>query len=220
MSHTIKVSTSFGGFQKTLGRVAGGGSLMNVTYTNDSDEEHGYISMTPDYPGVIFPIDMKACPSGQIVCMRDSYLCSMIGMDGSKTDVGVGFNPSSTMIGRCCAGMDLVAQVLSGGDTAFLMGMGTIISKYLSEGETLLVDTDSILCFEKSVDISVQYTGGLFAICCSGQGLFNTSLTGPGKIWLQSLSIDKMRTLFQPKIITPENIEKGLEVITDSNVMS
>ncbi len=180
---------------------------MEVKYTNHSNKEDGYISMTPDYPGVIFPVNMRACPSGKIVCMRDSYLCSIVGIDGSKTDVGGGFNPSSSIVGKCCGGLDLVVQILSGGDTAFLMGMGTIISKYLVEGEAILVDTDSILCFEASVEISVKTVGGLSAICCSGEGLFNTILTGPGKIWLQSLSIDKMRTLFKPKVVTPEEID-------------
>jgi uncharacterized protein (AIM24 family) len=64
----------------------------------------------------------------------------------------------------------------------------------------ILVDTESVLCFEATVRVDVKAVGGFLTCCCSGQGLFNTTFTGPGKIWLQSLSIDKMRKLFPPKV--------------------
>ena len=73
-------------------------------------------------------------------------------------------------------------------------------TKTLAAGEKTLVDTDSILCFESSVSIDVQFIGSGIACCCAGEGLFNTQISGPGKIWLQSLSIDKMRKLFPPKV--------------------
>jgi uncharacterized protein (AIM24 family) len=69
----------------------------------------------------------------------------------------------------------------------------------------ILVDSDSVLCFESSVAIDVQTVGGFLTCCCSGQGLFNTTMTGPGKIWLQSMSIDKMRKLFPPNVVQQGN---------------
>jgi uncharacterized protein (AIM24 family) len=95
---------------------------------------------------------------------------------------------------RCC-----VAQV-SNGEWAFLMAMGTVLTKNLLGGEKILVDTDSILCFEASVQIDIQSVGNFAACCCGGEGLFNTTMTGPGKIWIQSMSIDKMRRLFPPNV--------------------
>jgi len=64
-----------------------------------------------------------------------------------------------------------------------------------------LIDTDSILCFEGSVRLDVKFIGSGAACCCAGEGIFNTIMTGPGKIWIQSLSIDKMRKLFPPRVI-------------------
>ena len=64
----------------------------------------------------------------------------------------------------------------------------------------MLVDTDSILCFERSVGIDIQWVGNVAAICCGGEGVFNTTMTGPGKIWIQSMGIDKMRRLFPPNV--------------------
>jgi hypothetical protein len=79
----------------------------------------------------------------------------------------------------------------------------------LQPGEKLLVDTESILCFESSVTIDIQWVGNVAAICCGGEGLFNTTMTGPGKIWMQSMSIDKMRTLFPPKVSSSGGGDSG-----------
>merc|ERR1712127_104976 len=77
--------------------------------------------------------------------------------------------------------------------------MGTVITKTLAYDEKVLVDSDSILCFEKSVGIDVKDIGGITAMCCAGEGIFYTELTGPGKVWMQSMSIDKLRKLFKPQ---------------------
>ena len=58
------------------------------------------------------------------------------------------------------------------------MAMGTVIKKTLADGEQLLVDGNSILCFESSVTVDIRAVGGLSAICCGGEGIFNTELTG------------------------------------------
>ena len=81
------------------------------------------------------------------------------------------------------------------------MAMGTVIKKTLRDGETILVDGNSILCFDSSVTVDVRAVGNIAAICCGGEGIFNTELTGPGTIHLQSMSIDKMRLLFPPNVV-------------------
>lgn len=201
MSDGVKMEAQFVSFGKTFGRIAGGGSLMQLTYTNESSQD-GYIAMTPDYPGVIVPMDLRTCPSGKIIAMRDSFLCATVGLGDEMTDVGAGFNPAQSIGGFCCSGVDFIVQTIQKGDWAFLMAMGTVIQRNLQQGEKILVDTDSILCFEASVGIDIQWVGNIGTICCGGEGLFNTTMTGPGKIWIQSLSIDKMRKLFPPNVQT------------------
>jgi len=197
MSDGMNMTVALAGVGKTFGRLAGGGSLFQITYTNDSPKD-GFIAMTPDYPGVIVPMNMKTCPSGRIIALRDSFLCSTVGLGDVTTDVGACFNPASSVGGVCCSGVDFVCQTLSNGEWAFLVAMGTVLQKNLEGGEKILVDTDSVLCFESSVRIDIQNVGNVAACCCGGEGLFNTTMTGPGKIWIQSLSIDKMRRLFPP----------------------
>jgi uncharacterized protein (AIM24 family) len=208
MSDGMKMEVKLAGLGKTFGRLAGGGSLFQLTYTNETDQD-GYIAMTPDYPGVIVPINMASCPAGKIVTMRDSFLCATVGVDNLTTDVGAGFNPASSIGSFLCSGIDFIVQTVSNGEWAFLMAMGTVIQKNLQPGEKLLVDTESILCFESSVTIDIQWVGNVAAICCGGEGLFNTTMTGPGKIWMQSMSIDKMRTLFPPKVSSSGGGDSG-----------
>jgi uncharacterized protein (AIM24 family) len=86
------------------------------------------------------------------------------------------------------------------GEFAFLMAMGTVVKKSLRPGESILVDGDSVLAFESSVTVDVRTVGNIAAICCGGEGIFNTELSGPGTIYLQSMSIDKMRRLFPPHV--------------------
>ena len=72
----------------------------------------------------------------------------------------------------------VIVQTVENGEWAFLMAMGTVIKKTLNQGETLLVDGKSILCFESSVSVDVRPVGGIAAMCCGGEGIFNTELTG------------------------------------------
>jgi len=206
MSEGMSMDCKLAGFGKTFGRLAGGGSLFQITYTNDTPND-GYIGMTPDYPGVIVPINMSR--TGKVVALRDSFLCATVGMGDEMTDVGAGFNPANSAAAFCCSGMDLIVQTVQNGEWAFLMAMGTVVKKTLKDGETIVVDGKSILCFESSVTVDVRVVGGIAAICCGGEGIFNTELTGPGTIHLQSLSIDKLRILFPPTVIHNNNDGSG-----------
>ena len=197
MSNDVKMTVKFGGFGKTFGRLAGGGSLMMVEYKNEGSDD-GYIAMTPDYPGNIVPINMQE--TTEICALRDSYLCSLVTADGEETDVGGGFNPAESVMAFCCSGFDFIVQKISNGEWAFLMSMGTVITKELEEGEKILVDSDALLCFDTSISFDVRAAGGCATMCCGGEGVFNSELTGPGKVWIQSMGIDKMRKLFPPNV--------------------
>lgn len=130
MSDGMKMDAKLAGLGKTFGRLAGGGSIFQLTYTNETNHD-GFISCTPDYPGVIVPIHMAECPSGKVIAQRDSFLCSTYGLNDMTTDVGAGFNPASSVAGFCCGGVDFIVQTISNGEWAFLMAMGTVVSKQL-----------------------------------------------------------------------------------------
>ena len=81
-----------------------------------------------------------------------------------------------------------IDQALDNGDS-----LGVITHKTLAPGETLLVDTNSLVSWEDSVEFDVRTTGGCCTCCCAGEGLFNTKLTGPGEVFLQSYSHGKFK---------------------------
>ena len=130
-------------------------------------------------------------------------MCS-VGMQ--ETQLSVDFNGAKSMAGMCCGGVSFIVQTLTGGSWSFLCAMGTVISRELQPGEEIIVDTNSILAFTDQVSIDVRAVGGCGAMCCAGEGAFNTVLTGPGKIFLQSMPIEKLRALF-PK--PPDNSGGG-----------
>ncbi len=192
MSDGIEMEAKLGGLGRTFGRIAGGGSIFEIIYTNKSGKD-GYIGMTPDFPGVIVPINMKI--AHKVVALRDSYLCAAVGLGDDLPVISAGFNPANSVGSFCCSGFDFIVQTLENGHWVFLMAMGTVIKKTLNTDENILVDGNSLLCFESTVTIDIRAVGNLAAICCGGEGIFNTQLTGPGTIWMQSLSIDKVSSL-------------------------
>lgn len=198
-SDKVKMEAKFLGLMQTLGRVVGGGSLFSITFTNENDEL-GYVAMTPTVPGVIVPIDMTENP--EILASRDSYVCS-IG-SGEDTSVTATFNPATSAAGCLCSGEGLVMQSIKGGTQAFLVAMGTVIIKNLREGEEIIVDSDSILALTKGIEMEVRLTAQCCSLSqmCGGEGLYNTVLRGPGTIWMESMSISRLRALFPPP---PEN---------------
>mmetsp|Transcript_30181 Transcript_30181/g.42764 ORF Transcript_30181/g.42764 Transcript_30181/m.42764 type:complete len:268 (-) Transcript_30181:327-1130(-) len=208
MSSGVKLAVKLAGFKKTFGRLAGGGSLFQLTYTNEGNE-NGYIAMTPDYPGILIPVTSTTCADGKIVALRDSFLCSTM-ENGVETDISAGFNPAQSVGAFCCGGFDFITQTITpNGQTAFLMAMGTVVTKTLASGESILIDGEALLGFESSVQLDIKWVGNAMAACCGGEGLFHTHLTGPGQIWLQSMGIDKMRRLFPPRVVETSNGESG-----------
>jgi len=91
-SDGVTVRAKFNGFMSTFQRVAGGGALFSVTYTNNTGEL-GYVSFSPNVPGIVCPIDMTEYPC--ILCSRDSFLCSNGGPE--ETVVKAQINPTSAL---------------------------------------------------------------------------------------------------------------------------
>ena len=137
MSNDVTMDAKLAGISKTFGRLVGGGSLFQMTFTNNSQHQNGFIAMTPDYPGVICPINMSS--SGKILAQRDSFLCSTVGLGEDTTDVGGAFNPSTSVSGFCCSGIDFLVQSLENGQYAFVIAMGTVVTKVIRWKMTCLL---------------------------------------------------------------------------------
>ena len=191
MNNGCKMKVEVGGLMAMMGAAIGGESPFKTIYTNKTNAP-GCVAMTTDIPGVIVPIDMNNI-DGTLRCKRGAWVCST---GNKETEVLAGFNPAQSVAGACCGGMNFILQELKGGNWSFLSAMGTVITRELAPGEEIIVDTDSILAMTGNILLDVRAAGGCGAMCCGGEGLFNTVLTGPGKIYMQSMPIEKLRSLF------------------------
>eukprot|EP00518_Triparma_eleuthera_P005223 CAMPEP_0182452756 /NCGR_PEP_ID=MMETSP1319-20130603/99_1 /TAXON_ID=172717 /ORGANISM="Bolidomonas pacifica, Strain RCC208" /LENGTH=264 /DNA_ID=CAMNT_0024650619 /DNA_START=13 /DNA_END=807 /DNA_ORIENTATION=+ len=191
MNNGCRVNIKSGGLMDMIGGALGGESPWKCVYTNKT-QGPGYAAFTTDIPGVLVPIDMNNI-DGKLRCKRGAWVCST---GDQETSVQAGFNPAKSMGGQCCGGLSFILQELSGGQYSFLVAMGTVITRTLQAGEEFIVDTNSILAMTGEIEVDVRQVGSCGAMCCAGEGAFNTVLTGPGKVWLQSMPIEKLRALF------------------------
>lgn len=157
-------------------------SCLRVKYTNESDQD-GYIGITPAFPAKVVPINLTEHPG--MFIKAGSYMAHI------GDDVNIEMHVTSCMAG-CFGGAGFIINELKGSGWAFLNAGGTILQKQLAEGEVLLCDTTSVLAFENSVKYDVALAGNCCMVCCGGEGMFNTKLTGPGLVILQSMPFEKL----------------------------
>jgi uncharacterized protein (AIM24 family) len=123
--------------------------------------------------------------NGQVLCQRDSFLCAAQG-----TEIEVAF--TKKMGAGFFGGEGFILQRLTGDGMVFVHAGGTVIEKNLQAGETLRVDTGCLVAFATTVDYDIQFIGGFKNVLFGGEGLFFAKLTGPGKVYLQSLPFSRL----------------------------
>jgi len=157
------------------GRCCSGEACCIASYANlGSIGTPGYVALTPTFPTAkVVPVNLSLPDvAGKLYCQRGSYLASY-------GDVSVEFSIDKNCMRCCCAGMGLVRQKIKGTGTAFLASTGTIVQKTLQDGEVILCDQNCLLAFGRDVKLDIRRVGGILGMAGSGEGIFNTMLTGP-----------------------------------------
>ncbi|MDT8420091.1 MAG: TIGR00266 family protein [Desulfuromonadales bacterium] len=163
-------------------RVLTGESLFMTHFTNRGRAKR-HVAFAAPYPGKIIPMDL-ARHGGEILCQKDSFLCAALG-----TQVGIAFQ---RRLGTgFFGGEGFILQRLQGDGMAFVHASGTIIERQL-QGETLRVDTGCLVAFEKGVDYNIERAGNLKSMFFGGEGLFLATLSGHGRVWIQSLPFSRL----------------------------
>ena len=183
MDQDVDMETSTGGgLLKGLKRKIAGESFFITTYTCRS--ERAEVAFAAPYPGHIVPVDMGK--TGPILCQRDSYLCSAHGIEVTVAftkRLGAGF----------FGGEGFILQKLTAPEgLAFLHAGGTVVERELAPGEHIKVDTGCLVGFQEAVDYDISFAKGIKSAVFGGEGLFLAKLTGPGKIWLQTLPFSRL----------------------------
>ncbi len=184
MENGIQMQTGTGGgIFKGLKRMITGESFFITTFLNASNMR-SRVAFAAPYPGKIIPLDLGTL-GGQFICQKDSYLCSAQGIE-----IEIAF--TKRLGAGLFGGEGFILQRLQGEGLAFAHAGGTIIEKDLAGGETLRVDTGCLVAFAPTVDYNIQFIGGFKNALFGGEGLFLATLTGPGKVYLQSLPLSRL----------------------------
>ncbi len=164
-------------------RILTGESLFMTVFTNKGGGKQ-HVAFAAPYAGKILPMDLGAL-GGELVCQKDSFLCAARGVS-----VGIAFQKK---IGAgLFGGEGFIMQRLQGDGLCFVHAGGTIHPLELAPGQTLRVDTGCLVALQPSVTYDIQFVGKVKTALFGGEGIFFATLTGPGKVWLQSLPFSRL----------------------------
>ena len=184
MQDGIEMQTSTGGGMfKGLKRMVTGESFFITTFLN-TGKNKSCVAFAAPYPGKIIPLDLSK-NGGEFLFQKDSFLCAAQG-----TEIEIAF--SKRLGAGIFGGEGFILQRLVGDGMTFAHAGGTIVEKDLLQGETLRVDTGCLVAFPPTVDYDIQFIGGFRNALFGGEGLFLAKLTGPGKVFLQSLPFSRL----------------------------
>lgn len=174
----------FMGLLKNVGkRMLTGESIFMTHFTNRAPAGKKRVAFAAPYPGKIIPLKLSDY-GGEILCEKDAFLCAAFG-----TSVGIAFQKKfgAGLFG----GEGFILQRLKGDGLGFIHAGGTIVKKEL-RGETMRVDTGCLVAMTSGIRYDIERAGNLKSMFFGGEGLFLTTLSGHGTVWLQSLPFSRL----------------------------
>lgn len=159
------------------------GESVFMTHFSNQHVQRRTVAFAAPYPGSIISVNL-ADIGGGVTCQKDAFLCAAL---GTKIDITFSKRLGSGFFG----GEGFILERLEGDGLAFLHAGGTVIEKELT-GEVLRVDTGCLVGFSDGIDYNIELTKGLKSMLFGGEGLFIATLSGHGKVWLQSLPFSRL----------------------------
>ena len=163
-------------------RALTGESIFMTHFSNQGGVKR-HVAFAAPYPGKIIPMDLGRM-GGEILCQKDAFLCA-----ASGTRVGIAFQ--RRLGAGFFGGEGFILQRLQGDGMVFVHASGTIVERQL-QGETLRVDTGCLVAFESTIDYNIERAGNLKSMFFGGEGLFLATLSGHGRVWIQSLPFSRL----------------------------
>ena len=191
MSPNMQMETHGGGLGKMFSKAFSGESMFQNHFTARGGD--GMIAFCSSFPGQIKAVQIG--PGQEMIVQKSSFLASEAGVNLSihfQKKLGAGF----------FGGEGFIMQRLSGNGTAFVEIDGELMEYNLKPGQRIIVDTGYVAGFESTVQMDVQAVSGAKNVLFGGEGLFNTVLTGPGRIWLQTMPVSTVANAVRPYIPT------------------
>src|SRR4051812_14580800 len=182
------------------------GESLFMTYFRALQE--GEVGFAGSYPGRIQAFDLAGGQS--VLVQRESFLFA-------QTTVQLNIELVKKLGAGFFGGEGFILERLTGPGTVFIHGGGDFIEFTLQPGEVLQVDTGCIVAFDESVNYDIQMVGGIKTAIFGGEGLFLATMTGPGRVIIQSMTLAKMRRELSPTVGSRSGGDehRGLSAITD-----
>ena len=188
MSAGIEMNTRGGGIGKMFSKAITGESVFEKVYTARTP---GYIAFASSLPGNILAVPVEH--GKDIICQKSAYLAATTGVDISiffHKRLGAGF----------FGGEGFIMQRLSGNGLAFVEIDGSVEVKELAAGESLYIDTGYLAMMDSTCSMDIQTVGSVKNAILGGEGIFNTVVRGPGRVFLQSMPVAKLSaSLYMPQ---------------------
>lgn len=182
MSPNMKMQTSTeGGIGKAFGRMFAGESMFQNRYT--AMNGNGMIAFASSFPGSIKTFNIS--PGNNMIIQKTAFLASEAGVELSmffQKKIGAGF----------FGGEGFIMQKLSGNGLAFIEIDGHAMEYTLEVGQSMIVDTGYLAAMTETCTLDIKSVGGAMNSFLGGEGFFNTIVTGPGKIILQTMPINNV----------------------------
>ena len=178
MSPNMNMETSAGGLGKAFGRMFSGENIFQNIYTAQGGP--GLIAFGASFPGSIRAIEIT--PDRPVICQKSAFLAATSGVQLSV------FFQNKALSGFF-GGEGFIMQKISGSGIAFIEIDGSAVEYRLEAGQKLIVDTGNVAMVDSTVSIDIQRVKGAKNMLFGGEGLFNTVLTGPGNVVLQTMPI-------------------------------
>ena len=185
---SVQMSTNAeGGLLKSIGRMFSGASLMFVRHTAVEDESA--ITFSASFPGSIK--EFKVDADHEYYAQKSAFL---VAEEGVQIDASVNKKFWAGLLG----GEGFILQKFTGEGTLLAEIDGSVVELYLEEGQQIKVETGHVALFESTCTYDVESVSGFKNVFFGGQGLFLTTLTGPGRVWLQTLTARDMAQKLVP----------------------
>lgn len=184
-------TTSNGGIGKVFGRMFSGEHMFQNRYTAQGGA--GMIAFASSFPGSIKPFHIER--GKDMIFQKSAFLAAEAGVD-----VSIFFNKKFS--GGLFGGEGFIMQKFSGNGTVFAEFDGHVVEYELASGQQIVLDTGHLAGMEASCTMEIKSVPGVKNMLFGGEGFFNTVVTGPGKIWLQTMPISNVAGVLRPYIPT------------------
>jgi uncharacterized protein (TIGR00266 family) len=210
---TTTAAAGSSGFLGAIGRAMSGGGLFMTEYAAPSGP--GVVAFAAKIPGRIVEVDLA--PGQSYLVHKHGFLCATLGVQlstGFQQSLGAG------MFG----GNGFLLQRLTGPCKAWVELGGEVVARELAPGEQVRVHPGHVGMFEESVQFGITTVPGIRNAIFGGDGIFLAELTGPGKVWLQTLTLPNLAHALQPYLSgetsQPTTVDSGVAGAVLRNLFS